>query len=187
MMLYQLYEMQRMAMEPMRAMVSGALSLLDLPANPMGYTPMGRVAAAALDSFEHTTRRFGKPVFGHDQTIIEGQPVAVTETVALSLPWCNLKHFRRDAHRPADPILLIVAPLSGHYPTLLRGTVEAFLPDHEVYITDWHNAKDMPLSGPGFDLDDYVDYVMRFCEYLGPQTHILPCVSRPCRSWLPLR
>ena len=173
MMLYHYYEMQRLAMEPMRAMVTGALSLLDMPANPLSRTPIGRVAAAALDSFEHTTRRFGKPAFGLPHTTIDGAQVAVTETVALRLPWCDLKHFRRDAHRPGDPTLLIVAPLSGHYATLLRGTVEAFLPDHDVYITDWQNAKDMPLGGPGFDLDDYIDYVMRFCDHLGPRTHLL--------------
>ena len=172
-MLYSLYEMQRLAMEPMRAMVSGALSLMDLPTNPLSQTPMGRITAAALDSFEHTTRNFGKPSFGHTHTEIDGVAVPVTETVALRLPWCDLKHFRREAHRPDDPVLLIVAPLSGHYATLLRGTVKAFLPDHEVYITDWQNAKEMPLSGPGFDLDDYIDYLIRFCEHLGPQTHLL--------------
>jgi poly(3-hydroxybutyrate) depolymerase len=172
-MLYSFYEMQRLAMEPMRAMVSGALSLLDTPANPMSQTPMGRITTAALDSFEHTTRNFGKPAFGHTHTEIDGVPVAVTETVALRLPWCDLKHFRREAHRPDDPVLLIVAPLSGHYATLLRGTVKAFLPDHQVYITDWQNAKDMQLSGPGFDLDDYIDYLIRFIDHLGPKTHIL--------------
>ena len=173
MMLYHYYELQRMAMQPMRAMASGALSFLDMPENLLGQTAMGRVTVAALDSFEHTTRPFGKPSFGHTHTTIDGQAVAVTEAVALHLPWCDLLHFRRDAHRPGDPTLLIVAPMSGHYATLLRGTVEAFLPDHEVYITDWHNAKDMPLTGPGFDLDDYVDYVTRFCDHLGPDTHLL--------------
>jgi poly(3-hydroxybutyrate) depolymerase len=172
-MLYSFYEMQRLAMEPMRAMVTGALSFLDMPENPLSQTPMVRITAAALDSFEHTTRKFGKPVFGHTHTEIDGVSVPVTETVALRLPWCDLKHFRREAHRPNDPVLLIVAPLSGHYATLLRGTVKAFLPDHQVYITDWNNAKDMPLSGPGFDLDDYIDYLTRFCEHLGPQTHML--------------
>jgi len=173
MMLYHYYEMQRLALEPMRAMVNGALSLLELPENPMGQTAMGRVTTAALDSFEHTTRRFGKPVFGHTETLIDGQPVAITEEVALRLPWCDLKHFRRAAHRPSDPTLLIVAPVSGHFATLLRGTVAAFLPDHNVYITDWQDAKEMPLHGAGFDLDDYVDYVMHFCEHLGPQTNLL--------------
>ena len=172
-MLYSFYEMQRLAMEPMRAMVSGALSFMDMPENPLSQTPMGRITTAALDSFEHTTRNFGKPAFGHRTTTVDGVAVPVTETVALRLPWCDLKHFRRETARPGDPTLLIVAPLSGHYATLLRGTVKAFLPDHEVYITDWQNAKDMPTMGPDFDLDDYIDYLVRFVDHLGPQTHIL--------------
>ena len=173
MMLYQMYEMQRLALQPMRAMAAGALSLLDMPENPMRATPLGRMTSAALDSFEHTTRTFGKPGFGHAATTIDGQGVGITEEVALSLPWCDLLHFRRDAHRPADRTLLIVAPMSGHFATLLRGTVEAFLPDHDVYVTDWRDAKEMPLTAAAFDLDDYIDYVRQFCEHLGPQTHMV--------------
>ena len=172
-MLYQMYEWQRMAMQPMRAMVSSALSIMDMPANPLRETPFGRVTAAALDTFEHTTRKFLKPSFGHTHTLIAGDKVAVTEEVALRLPWCDLLHFRRAVSRPDDPVLLIVAPMSGHFATLLRGTVQAFLPDHDVYITDWHDAKEMPLSEPAFDLDDYIDYVEQFCRHLGPQTHLL--------------
>ena len=171
MMLYQFYDMQRMAMQPMRAMVSGALSMLE--DNPLRETPLFRLTTAALDSFEHTTRTFIKPAFGHTSTTIGGESVDVTEHVALRLPWCDLLHFRRAAHRPDDPVLLIVAPLSGHFATLLRGTVAAFLPDHEVYITDWHDAKDMPLTSIGFDLDDYIEYIRQFCEHLGPRTHML--------------
>ena len=171
MMLYQMYEMQRLALQPMRAMVSGALSLME--DNPLCATPMGRVAAAALDSFEHTTRTFVKPAFGHIETPIDGEKVSVSEDIAMHLPWCDLLHFKREAHRPADRTLLIVAPMSGHFATLLRGTVKAFLPDHEVYITDWRDAKDMPLTSVGFDLDDYIDYVRQFVEHLGPNTHIL--------------
>jgi poly(3-hydroxybutyrate) depolymerase len=173
MMLYQMYEMQRLAMEPMRAMVSGAMAFMDMPENMLRDTPFGRVTAAALDSFEHTTRRFIKPAFGHHSTTIDGEPVEVMEEVVLSLPWCDLLHFKRAVHRPNDPVLLIVAPMSGHFATLLRGTVEAFLPDHEVYITDWQDAKDMPLTAVGFDLDDYIDYIEQFCDHLGPKTHML--------------
>jgi poly(3-hydroxybutyrate) depolymerase len=170
-MLYQFYDLQRMALQPMRAMVSGALTLME--DNPLRETPFGRVTAAALDSFEHTTRTFVKPAFGHTSTTIDGQPVEVMEEVALRLPWCDLLHFRRLADRPNDPTLLIVAPMSGHFATLLRGTVEAFLPDHDVYITDWQDAKDMPMTSVGFDLDDYIDYVETFCKHLGPQTHMV--------------
>ena len=172
-MLYTLYEMQRAGLAPMRAMANGALSMLDLPFNPLRPTPAGRLAAAALDSFEHTTRSFGKPAFGHTHTMIDGQSVAVTEEVALAMPWGNLLHFRRAADRPGDAPLLLVAPMSGHYATLLRGTVAAFLPDHDVYITDWNDARDMKLSGPGFDLDDYIDYIIGFLHHLGPQTHVI--------------
>jgi poly(3-hydroxybutyrate) depolymerase len=171
MMLYQMYEMQRLALQPMRAMVSGALSMME--DNPLRATPFGRVTTAALDSFEHTTRTFGKPGFGHTTTTIDGEAVSITEEIALHLPWCDLLHFKRAADRPADRTLLIVAPLSGHYATLLRGTVAAFLPDHEVYITDWQDAKGMALTEPTFDLDDYIDYIQLFCEYLGPKTHML--------------
>ena len=172
-MLYQMYEWQRMALQPMRAMVSGAMQVMDNPANPLRETPFGRFTAAALDTFEHTTRDFRKPAFGHSSTVIDGQDVAVTEEVALRLPWCDLLHFRRAADRPDDPVLLIVAPMSGHFATLLRGTVQAFLPDHAVYITDWRDAKEMKLSAPVFDLDDYIDYVEHFVRHLGPQTHVL--------------
>ncbi len=171
MMLYQMYEMQRLALQPMRAMVSGALSMME--DNPLSATPMGRVTTAALDSFEHTTRTFTKPRFGHATTLADGETVAVTEEVALRMPWCNLLHFKRDADRPFDHTLLIVAPMSGHFATLLRGTVAAFLPDHDVYITDWRDAKDVPLTAVNFDLDDYIDYVRTFVEHLGPNTHML--------------
>ena len=171
MMLYQMYEMQRQALQPMRALVSGALSMMEV--NPLRATPLGRVTTAALDSFEHTTRTFDKPGFGYTDTIIDGESVPVHEEIALRLPWCDLLHFERAAHRPADRTLLIVAPLSGHYATLLRGTVGAFLPDHEVFITDWHDAREMPITAAGFDLDDYIDYVRTFIEHLGPRTHIL--------------
>ncbi len=172
-MLYTLYEMQRAGLAPMRAVAHSALSMLELPFNPLRPTPVGRLAAAALDSFEHTTRSFGKPAFGLGETLIDGVPVAVSEVVALALPWGNLLHFKRAVVRPNDPALLLVAPMSGHYATLLRGTVAAFLPDHDVYITDWNDARDMQLSGPGFDLDGYIDYVIQFLHHLGPQTHVI--------------
>ena len=172
-MLYALYEMQRASLAPMRAFASSAMSVLDQPFNPWLPTPLGRVTLAALDSFEHTTRTFKKPEFGHRKTTIDGHSVAITEEIAASLPCCDLLHFRREASRPNDPKLLIVAPMSGHFATLLRGTVEPFLADHDVYITDWKDARDMPLSGPGFDLDDYIDYLINFIHLLGPEVHII--------------
>jgi poly(3-hydroxybutyrate) depolymerase len=171
--LYQYYELQRASLEPVRLMASGALSLLDLPGNLWRDTPMGRITAATLDHFTHNTKNFGKPAFGHTATVIDGRTVGVNEEVVDRSTWCDLLHFRRDEARPDDPTLLIVAPLSGHYATLLRGTVEAFLPDHDVYITDWTDARDVPLAAPDFDLDDYVDRVIHYLQLLGPYTHVL--------------
>jgi poly(3-hydroxybutyrate) depolymerase len=172
-MLYHQYELQRLALTPMRLMATSTLSLLDQPYNPMRNTPLGRVTAAMLDSFEHSTRQFGKPRFGHAVTEAGGAEVAITEeTLELRL-WGELKRFRRMAERPHDPKLLIVAPMSGHYATLLRGTVEAFLPDHDVYITDWRDAREVPAGAGEFDLDTYIDYVIDFIRLLGPEVHVL--------------
>lgn len=172
-MLYQLFEWQRASLEPLRLMAAGGLSLLDMPGNPVRGTPFGRLTAAALDSFENDTVVFPKPAFGHTQTLIDGNPVAVRETVIERRTWCRLLRFKRDAARPDDPKLLIVAPLSGHFATLLRGTVEAFLPDHDVYITDWTNARDVPVFAHDFDLDDYIEHLIRHLHLLGPRTHVL--------------
>ena len=172
-MLYQLYEWQLATLAPARAWTIGAKSMLDAPFNPLRPTELGRWAAAALDSFEHSTRQFGRPAFGHLQTVIDGEPVAVAETVIETRAWCELLRFRRAAHRPGDPKLLLVAPMSGHFATLLRGTVAAFLPDHDVYVTDWRDARDVPLTAPEFGLDDYVDTILDFLRVLGPDTHVI--------------
>lgn len=171
--LYHYYELQRASLEPVRLMAQGALSLLDLPGNPVRETALGRLAAATLDHFDHNTQSFGKPVFGHEFTVIDGERVAVTEEVVDRRVWCDLLRFRRAAHRPADRRVLMVAPLSGHFATLLRGTVEAFLPDHDVYITDWANARDVPMMAPDFDLDDYIDHVIDYIRLLGPDVHVM--------------
>lgn len=172
-MLYAYYEMQRQALAPMRLFASGALSLLNLPFNPVRHTPLGRIVAASLDSFEHTTRRFDKPEFGVKTTIIDGATVPVAEKIVKSTAWCDLKRFSRDTDRPADPKVLMVAPISGHHATLLRDTVKAFLPDHDVYVTDWKNARDVPLSAPSFDLDDNIDHVIELIGALGPDLHVI--------------
>jgi poly(3-hydroxybutyrate) depolymerase len=172
-MLYQLYEWQRAGMAPLRLFATGAMAMLDHPMNPMRATAMGRLTSAALNSFEHSTRSFGKPAFGFAHTDIGGRTVAVREQVVDARPWCDLVRFRRAGLRPDDPKLFIVAPLSGHYATLLRGTVEAFLPDHDVYITDWHDARDVAAQASDFSLDDYIDIVMDHLRLLGPMTHVL--------------
>jgi poly(3-hydroxybutyrate) depolymerase len=171
-MLYHLYEMQRASLAPMRLFAHGALSLLEAPFNPLRPTPMGRLTVAALDSFEHSTRHFAKPPFGHEDTVIDGRTVAIHEEVVAERTWCDLLHFRREGVGGGRKVLM-VAPMSGHYATLLRGTVEAFLPDHDVYVTDWRDARAVPLMAPDFSLDDYIDYVMEFVRLLGPDTHLI--------------
>jgi len=143
------------------------------PSNPVGETKVGRSVAASFDMVEHLTRRYGKPRFGLDETQINGRSVAVHETICHRKSFGQLKHFERECNRPEDPRILVVAPLSGHFATLLRGTVEALLPDHDVYITDWRDAREVPLTKGHFDLDDYVDYLMDWLNELGPNTHVL--------------
>ncbi len=177
MVLYHLYEINHAAVTPFRAAAELSLWALRHPLNPFGETIGAKNMAAALDLFESVTRRYGKPKFGLDETEIAGKPVPVVERVVWEKPFCKLIHFEREASAAkglADqPKLLIVAPMSGHYATLLRGTVEAMLPYCDVYITDWIDARAVPLSAGNFHLDDYVDYVIEMIQALGPDVHVL--------------
>jgi poly(3-hydroxybutyrate) depolymerase len=172
---YHLFEMSHRAMLPARAAADGMRSLLANPFNPFSYTAAGRNATAAVDVFERITRRYAKPAFNLPTTKIDGRDVAVTEEIVWQRPFCNLIRFNR-AITPAaaarQPRLLLVAPMSGHYATLLRGTVENFLPDHEVYITDWTNAGDVAPANGSFDLDDYVDYIRDMLGFLKGDVHV---------------
>ncbi len=172
-MLYQCYEMPRLALVPARALASGALRFLEIvPARLRGLT--GRnLAAAVLASLEHLLREFGRPAFGLAEAMIGGEPVAVEEEVTWQGPWCELRHFRRLARRPNDPRLLLVAPLSGRHATLLRETMAAFLPDHDIFVSDWRNARDLPVAAPEFGLEDYIAHVIEFVRLLGPETHVV--------------
>jgi poly(3-hydroxybutyrate) depolymerase len=174
-MYYQLYEMNHAAVQPYRALADAMKLFYSNPLNPLTHTTVGRTVAAGAELFERTTRRYGKPTFGLDQTTIDFKKVAVTERVVWSKPFCDVIHFSRDlpARRKADPKLLIVAPMSGHYATLLRGTVEAMLPRADVYITDWTDARMVPVTSGSFDLDDYIDYVIEMLHALGPDTHVM--------------
>ena len=180
-MLYHTYEMTHAALAPMRQMARFSRAALSSSANPLAGSYGARVGAASLDMFIKATKRYDKPEFGLDSTVVNGVEVAVVEEVALSLPFCNLLHFKRNTKAEA-PKLLIVAPLSGHYATLLRGTVREMLPDFDVYITDWVDARDVPLSAGDFDLDDYTDYLIQFCEALGPR----PAVLAVCQPGVPM-
>jgi poly(3-hydroxybutyrate) depolymerase len=172
---YHLYEMNHAAMSPMRAAADATRLTFKNPLNPISHTAFGRSVTAACEVFERATRRYAKPEFGLDSTQVGGVRVPVHEEIVWSRPFCNLVHFERELPDPSrrHPKLLIVAPMSGHYATLLRGTVEAMLPRHEVYITDWVDARQVPLAAGRFDLDDYIDYVIAMIHHLGPDTHVM--------------
>ena len=174
---YYAYELAHTVLSPLRLGMSGLRSMLDSPFNPLGNTPYGRHLAAACELFENVTRRYGKPEFALKTTYVGGVEVAVREQLVASTPFGRLLHFKRDetalTGKRYDPKVLIVAPMSGHYATLLRGTVKAMLPDHEVYVTDWVDARDIPLAMGRFDLDDFIDHVIEFIRVLGPDTHVM--------------
>ncbi|MDI9246722.1 polyhydroxyalkanoate depolymerase [Marinobacter sp. CHS3-4] len=171
-MLYAFYELQHAAMAPVHLWADQSAHLIRHPLNPMGYTLAGRTAAAGCEMIEQLTRRYGKPSFGLHKTVVEGESVSVQPRRCHRKTFGQLLHFERACKRD-DPRLLIVAPMSGHFATLLRGTVEELLPDHDIYITDWRDARDVPLHSGRFDLDDYVGYLMDWLTQLGPDTHVL--------------
>lgn len=170
MLLYHAYEMTHAALSPMRAAARISQEMVSNPLNILSDSYGNRAVSAALDMFIQATRRYGKPAFGLDSTLVEGEECPVVEEIVWERPFCELLRFRRDSEAAAarrDPKVLIVAPMSGHYATLLRGTVKAMLPEHDVYITDWVDARQVPLSRGDFDLDDYVDYVIGMIQHLG--------------------
>jgi poly(3-hydroxybutyrate) depolymerase len=180
-MLYDAYEMQRSLLAGASAWAGFGSGWLQNPANPMAYSSMGPIVASALEVFAHASAPRGKPEFGLATTRVAGRKVRVHEEIALRKPFGQLKHFVREGVE-GGPKLLIVAPMSGHYATLLRGTVERMLPGHDVYITDWRDAKLVPTDAGRFDLDDYIDYLIAFLEHIGPGTHMLAVCqpSVPC-------
>jgi poly(3-hydroxybutyrate) depolymerase len=171
-MLYALHEMQHAALAPMNVFAKASLDLLTSPLNPFAQMPGTRNLAAGTELFLRLTNRYEKPAFGIDSTDVAGQKVAVHEELELDLPFCQLRHFRRDT-KVVQPTVLLVAPLSGHFATLLRDTVRALIREHDVYVTDWVDAKMVPLSHGTFHLDDYVEYVRKFIRHLGPAVHVV--------------
>jgi poly(3-hydroxybutyrate) depolymerase len=179
-MLYSLYELGHLSVAPWRIAAMMQASLLRSPFNPVVDSEIVRTAAAASELFESMTRRYRKPAWNLSSTRVNGAEAAVTTKTAWSSPWCKMIHFERDgaALRAArgereDPTVLLVAPMSGHYATLLRGAVEAFLPEHEVYVADWSDARMVPVISGRFDLNDYIDHVLAMLRALGPQTHVV--------------
>ena len=179
-MLYTMYEAGYYAASPLRFAARAARNFWSSPLNPAKDSDLGRRLFAGADLFANLTRRYGRPAWNVDSVQIDGNAVRVTQTEVWSSPWVKLTHFsrtmadmRKAGRRELEPAVLIVAPLSGHYATLLRGTVEAFLQDHEVFITDWSNARDVPLHAGRFDFHDYLDHVREMLRLLGPRPHVV--------------
>jgi poly(3-hydroxybutyrate) depolymerase len=173
---YHAYELAHAMITPMRLAAHGLKMQMQIPFNPLAMTPLGKSIAAAVDVFEGITRRYGKPEWDITSTLVDGISVPIRIDTVLQKPFCHLVHFARDewlSNGHNNPTVLVVAPMSGHYATLLRGTVEALLPEHNVYITDWIDAREIPVTEGRFDLDDYIDYVIEFIRFLGPRTHVI--------------
>lgn len=174
-MLYQLHEMQRAFLTPFAAFTDAGSQLFSSPYSPLAYTPISRQMAAGYELMTRIGKEYQKPAWNLPTTDINGKSVRVTEAVALDKPFCRLVHFHRDVRAAGrdDPKVLLVAPLSGHHATLLRDTVRALLPAHDVYVTDWVDARMVPLSAGPFHLNDYVRYVQDFIRHLGPDVHVI--------------
>jgi len=172
-MLYQIYENHRSVMEPFADLAEIAAKLYNNPMLPLGQMPMAQRISAAYDLMHRLGKDYVKPVFGIQSVRIEDKDIAIHERVEIDKPFCELRRFKRftdDVNTltmlKEQPVVLIVAPLSGHYATLLRDTVRTMLQGHKVYITDWKNARLVPVSQGDFHLDDYVNYVQEFVRYL---------------------
>ena len=172
-MLYDAYELHRSWLNSASDWASIGAELLNNPALPMGYFGTGPIMASALRVFANFYEERGKPAFGIAAVTVEGRTHPVAEEVVLEKPFGALRRFKREGLDKDAPRLLIVAPMSGHYATLLRGTVARMAERHEVWITDWADAKTVPLEAGHFDLDDYIDYLIEFLHFIGPGAHVL--------------
>jgi poly(3-hydroxybutyrate) depolymerase len=171
-MLYDTYQIQSDVLAPIRLMAEFFRGVLTQPWPLIENVPLVRGTAAAMELLSNAGMSHDRPDFGIRSVTVHGEEVAVAEEVVASHPFCNLLHFRK-AVSTDEPAILVVAPLSGHFSTLLRGTVQTLLPEHNVYITDWVNSRNVPLLYGRFDLDDFVDVVMRFIRLLGPDLHVM--------------
>ena len=183
-MLYDAYEVQRSLLASASKLAGLGAGWLQNPANPWAYNSMGPVVAATLEVFAHASATRGKPEFGIERVTVGRKQVRVSEEILLRKPFGQLKHFVREGVEDGPP-LLIVAPMSGHYATLLRGTVQRMLPKHDVYITDWRDAKLVPTRDGSFDLDDYIDYLIEFLELIGERTGERPHLLAVCQPAVP--
>ena len=172
-MLYSLFEAQHAALAPMRLMAELSRGWFGHPFSPFTLSPLAKEITASSDLFLRVTNRYEKPKWGLDTTTVNGREVPVEEEVTLHKPFCRLIHFKRAASSKDDRKILVVAPLSGHHATLLRDTVRTMLPDNDVYVTDWVDARMVPMSAGPFHLDDYVDYVREFIRLLSPDLNVV--------------
>src|SRR5687768_15293163 len=177
-MLYQLHEMQRSFLTPLMQWADASSKLFSNPVSPFAHTPFSQRIAAGYELMYRLGKDYEKPQFGIKTVDIEGEQVGIMERTVLTKPFCKLLHFKKDLSDQAfealnQPAVLVVAPLSGHHATLLRDTVRALLVEHDVYITDWTDARMVPLSEGPFHLDDYIYYVQDFIRLLGPDLHVI--------------
>ena len=177
-MLYQLHEMQRSFLTPLMQWADASSKLFTNPVSPLAHTPFAQRIAAGYELMYRLGKDYEKPAFEIHETTIDGVPVGIMERTAVNRPFCRLLHFKKDLSDVQiaeldQPTVLLVAPLSGHHSTLLRDTVRALLTKHDVYITDWTDARMVPASAGAFHLDDYIYYVQDFIRALGPDVHVI--------------
>ncbi|HVM99601.1 MAG TPA: polyhydroxyalkanoate depolymerase [Caulobacteraceae bacterium] len=179
-MLYSLHEAAYHSATPIRMAADAARRFWGSPLNPAAGSKWGRTIFASAEMLSGLTRRYGRPGWGIESVLVNQRPVGVREEVVWATPWVKLRRFSREpidlrrARAPlAAPPLLIVAPLSGHYATLLRGTVQTFLQDFDVYVTDWSNARDVPILEGRFDFNDYIDQVTQILRHIGERAHVV--------------
>ena len=180
-MLYQAYQNHMDLTEPWRAGAASALKCLNLVPQGASDRLFARLAAA-LELISRSTLTYTRPAYGIDRIQVGNREVAITEEVAYATPFGSLLHFKKQ-DGPEQPRLLLVAPMSGHFATLLRGTVKTLLQDHDVYITDWHNPRDIPIDRGRFGLEDYTDHLITFMDKLGPRAHMV-AICQPSVSAL---
>ncbi|MFJ2988866.1 polyhydroxyalkanoate depolymerase [Collimonas sp. NPDC087041] len=177
-MLYQLHEFNRSLMLPLVQWADAGARLFTDPVSPLAHTPFSQRIAAGYELMYRLGKDYEKPAFDITSTLINGKEVGIVEEVAKTLPFCRLLHFKKnlsnkDVSALKQPTVLLVAPLSGHHSTLLRDTVRGLLPEHDVYITDWTDARMVPASDGAFHLHDYIYYVQDFIRLLGPDLHVI--------------
>lgn len=180
MFLYQLRDLQLAALTPWHLMASATKTLLENPLCPLGQTPLGRGMAETLANLWHSTRPYTKPPFGIDSITFRGETVAVRERTADLTPFCRLIHFLRAPDKihlaeraEKDPKVLLIPPFSGHFCAVMRDTIKAMLPSHNLFVTDWTDAKMVPLAFGSFDLEDQISYLIRILRLLGEDSHIV--------------